>query len=138
MRLCGRVSRDIASNTTPEATWVQRYSSVLTFFSCHPGEKEFFDLLAFHLDGAAYDPENKVAPLSEIMSSYTSLAQELETSTSFAYLGTALARKEDRLSEAAKIHLKTGNIFQYCEIMVKLGKWEQALAFAPAHSMDYW
>jgi hypothetical protein len=138
MRLCGKISREIAANTEPTAPAVERYRSILTFFTAHPGEKEFFDLLSYHLHNTVYDLENKVVPLGELMSSFVQLAEELETSSSFAYLGTALAKKDDRLREAAKIHLKTGNFYQYCEIQVKLGEWERALAFAPAHSPEYW
>ena len=138
MRLAGRISHEIAANTTGETTEVMKYNSILTFFQCHPGEKDFFDLLGYHLHGQQYDPENSIAPLEEISTSYKALAEELQTASSFAYLGTGLARKEDRLREAAKIHLKTGNIQQYCEIMIQLGNWERAIAFAPAHSPDYW
>lgn len=30
--------------------------------------------------------------------------------------------KEDKLREAAKLHIKLGNIQRYCEIMVELGE----------------
>ena len=31
-----------------------------------------------------------------------------------------------------------GDFENYCESMVKIGKWEKALALAPAVSKDYW
>ncbi|KAH9519882.1 WD repeat-containing protein 17 [Bulinus truncatus] len=46
--------------------------------------------------------------------------------------------REERLTDAANIQIKLGNIERYCEIMVELGKWERALAIAPSVSMDYW
>lgn len=38
----------------------------------------------------------------------------------------------------AKNYLKMGKFKKYCEILVRSGKWEKALAFAPAVSYEYW
>lgn len=46
--------------------------------------------------------------------------------------------KEDRIRDAAQLHLKTGNLQRYCELMVSLGEWERALAVAPGVSYLYW
>jgi len=35
-------------------------------------------------------------------------------------------------------YLRCGALRQYCDIMVKRGMWDHALAIAPAVSMDYW
>ena len=40
--------------------------------------------------------------------------------------------------DAAKLYLKLGEFELYCEALIKLGKWEKALAFAPAVSYEYW
>lgn len=53
-------------------------------------------------------------------------------------LGTTLAKKEDRLKEAANIMLKTGNFQDYCELNMKLGNYEAAIACAPKVSLKYW
>ena len=53
-------------------------------------------------------------------------------------LGTALAKKEDRLAEAARLNLISGNFQQYCEVMIQLGNFEDALAVAPKVSLKYW
>jgi hypothetical protein len=34
--------------------------------------------------------------------------------------------------------LKAGNIQEYCEIMIKMGNYEDAIAYAPKVSLDYW
>ena len=36
--------------------------------------------------------------------------------------GIGGASREDRLLEAAKLHIKLGNIQRYCELMVELGE----------------
>jgi len=46
--------------------------------------------------------------------------------------------KDERMREAAQLHLKSGNIQRYCELMVELGEWERALAVAPGVSYTYW
>ena len=53
-------------------------------------------------------------------------------------LGTSLSKKEDRLLEAASLMLKSGNFQEYCEIQIQLGNYEDAIAYAPKVSMQYW
>ena len=38
----------------------------------------------------------------------------------------------------ANLYLKIGNYKKFCEVQIKLGKWERALSFAPAVSREYW
>jgi WD40 repeat protein len=44
----------------------------------------------------------------------------------------------ERIQQAADIQLKLGNIKEYCELMVFIGRWERAISVAPAVSMHYW
>ena len=53
-------------------------------------------------------------------------------------LGTSLSKKEDRLAEASNLMLKSGNFQEYCEIQMTLGNYEDAIAYAPKVSMNYW
>lgn len=53
-------------------------------------------------------------------------------------LGTALAKKEDRLVEAASLMLKSGNFQEYCDIQMQLGNFEEAIAVAPKVNMRFW
>ena len=53
-------------------------------------------------------------------------------------LGTALAKKEDRMMEAARLQLVSGNFQQYCEIQMQMGRFEDAMAVAPKVSLKYW
>ena len=39
---------------------------------------------------------------------------------------------------AADIYIRLGRIPEYCDLMIKTGQWERALAIAPSHSFDYW
>ncbi|XP_012945972.1 WD repeat-containing protein 17, partial [Aplysia californica] len=52
--------------------------------------------------------------------------------------GIGAPGKEERLMGAAATHIRLGNVQRYCELMVEVGKWERALAVAPAVSMKYW
>ena len=40
--------------------------------------------------------------------------------------------------EAAALMLKAGDFKQHCEILIKLEKWEDAIAVAPKVSLQYW
>lgn len=50
-------------------------------------------------------------------------------------LGTALAKKEDRLIEAANLYLKSGNFQEYCELQKEVGNYEEAMSVAPKVSL---
>ena len=54
------------------------------------------------------------------------------------YYGTPYAKKEDRLLEAANLYLKSGQLKEYCDVMVLLGDFEKALCFAPSVSIEFW
>ncbi|XP_008298495.1 WD repeat-containing protein 17 [Stegastes partitus] len=70
---------------------------------------------------------------------FSSEAQEL-TIVKMSKFGGGIGApsKEERLKEAADIHLRLGQIQRYCELMVELGQWEKALSVAPGVSMKYW
>lgn len=51
---------------------------------------------------------------------------------------TQFAKKEDRLEEAARLYLRSGNFKEYCEILFELGQYDKALSFAPAVGIEYW
>lgn len=36
------------------------------------------------------------------------------------------------------MHLKLGNVREFCEIMIQLQNWEKAMIFAPGESLSYW
>ena len=48
------------------------------------------------------------------------------------------SKSKDKQAEAGLLHLKSGDFEKFCESLVKQGKWERALAFAPAVSFQYW
>ncbi|KAK1341732.1 hypothetical protein QTO34_016480 [Cnephaeus nilssonii] len=69
----------------------------------------------------------------------TSEAQELTTVKMSKFGGGIGApTTEERLKEAAEIHLRLGQLQRYCELMVELGEWDRALSVAPGVSMKYW
>ncbi|XP_058162516.1 WD repeat-containing protein 17 isoform X5 [Dasypus novemcinctus] len=78
----------------------------------------------------------KLRWFSECLSSE---AQELTTVKMSKFGGGIGApTKEERLKEAAEIHLRLGQIQRYCELMVELGEWDKALSIAPGVSVKYW
>lgn len=65
-------------------------------------------------------PTNRILHVNDIARAYYSKAQQLESASPFAYLGSALAKKEDRIAECAKYYLKLGDVRQYCELLISL------------------
>ncbi|CAG9324590.1 unnamed protein product [Blepharisma stoltei] len=137
VNLSGKGSRDILQKLR-ECNEIERYQAIVAFFRYRSGEEDFFDMLNYIFNSKGCNPNNQILPIEALCTAKKTRADELEQASGMAYLGSALAKKEDRLIEAAKIHLKLGNLQKYCELMIKLGKWERALAFAPGFCMDYW
>lgn len=52
--------------------------------------------------------------------------------------GIGAPSRDESLKQAGELHLKTGNLRRYCELLVSLGQWVQALAVAPGVSLEYW
>jgi len=59
-----------------------------------------------------------------------------ESSNKFFY--DSKNKEKDRFNDLANLYLKIGNYKKFCEVQIKLGKWEKALAFAPGVSYEYW
>ncbi|ELT94041.1 hypothetical protein CAPTEDRAFT_222827 [Capitella teleta] len=76
---------------------------------------------------------------SHICKYRASAAQELEmVKISKFGAGLGAPSREERLREAASIHLKLGNLQRYCELLLELGEWEKALCVAPGVSLEFW
>ena len=68
-------------------------------------------------DGPGQNTEQlRIHHISDVSAAYSSKAQQLLQANPMSMLGTALAKKEDRLHEAARLNLISGNFQQYCEI----------------------
>ena len=68
-------------------------------------------------DGPSFESEKlRVHHISDVSAAYQSKAQTLLNANPMSMLGTALAKKEDRMQEAARLNLISGNFQQYCEI----------------------
>ncbi len=84
------------------------------------------------------DDQSRVNHIQDISVAYQSKARELLQTNGMQMLGTALSKREDRLVAASQLMLKAGNIREYCEIHIKMGNFEDAIAYAPKVSLDYW
>ncbi|XP_014826293.1 PREDICTED: WD repeat-containing protein 17 isoform X1 [Poecilia mexicana] len=143
--LCGKVSRDIKQELD-KLSGDGRSRKLRWFsesFSPPGGSSNLWDLV-FVINGQ----DDSLLPVSyskgvmhmkHLVKFKTSEAQEL-TIVKMSKFGGGIGApsKEERLKEAAEIHLRLGQIQRYCELMVELGQWEKALAVAPGVSMKYW
>uniref|UniRef100_A0A8B9RS71 WD repeat domain 17 n=1 Tax=Accipiter nisus TaxID=211598 RepID=A0A8B9RS71_9AVES len=144
--LCGKVSRDIKQEVE-KLTGNPRGKKLRWFSECFSppgGSKNLWDLVAV-IKGQddSLLPQNYCKGIMHIKHLIrfrtVSEAQELTTVKMSKFGGGIGApSKEERLKEAAEIHLRLGQIQRYCELMVELGEWDKALSVAPGVSMKYW
>ncbi|NWY04358.1 WDR17 protein, partial [Nothoprocta ornata] len=143
--LCGKVSRDIKQEVeklsgNPRGKKLKWFSEC---FSPPGGSKNLWDLVAV-IKGQddSLLPQNYckgIMHMKHLLRFRMSKAQELTTVKMSKFGGGIGApSKEERLKEAAEIHLRLGQIQRYCELMVELGEWDKALSVAPGVSMKYW
>ncbi|KAL4679298.1 hypothetical protein H8959_008948, partial [Pygathrix nigripes] len=131
--LCGKVSRDIRQEIEK-----------LTANSRPPGGSDNLWNLVAVIKGQddSLLPQNYckgIMHLKHLIKFRTSEAQELTTVKMSKFGGgIGVPTKEERLKEAAEIHLRLGQIQRYCELMVELGEWDKALSIAPGVSVKYW
>ncbi|MBN3284063.1 WDR17 protein, partial [Polyodon spathula] len=143
--LCGKVSRDIKQELDKLTNDV-RVKKLRWFSECFSppgGSENLWDLVAV-IKGQddSLLPQNYckgIMHMKHLVSFKTSEAQEL-TIVKMSKFGGGIGvpSKEERLKEAAKIHLGLGQIQRHCELMVELGEWDKALSVAPGVSMKYW
>ena len=140
IKLCGKVGHDLIMNVKQNkfGNPVDMGRALFKFFINCSGSKEFWDLLDMLINKKPIDPTNKILTSNDIARAYYAKIEQLETASPFSFLGTSLAKKEDRQIECAKMYLKLGDVKKYCEIMMSLGFWEKAIAFAPYVSLFYW
>ncbi|NWH72080.1 WDR17 protein, partial [Piaya cayana] len=143
--LCGKVSREIKQEVE-KLTGNPRGKKLRWFSECFSppgGTKNLWDLVAV-IKGQddSLLPQNYckgIMHMKHLVRFRMSKAQELTTIKMSKFGGGIGApSKEERLKEAAEIHLRLGQIQRYCELMVELGEWDKALSVAPGVSMKYW
>ncbi|PNJ24106.1 WDR17 isoform 6, partial [Pongo abelii] len=143
--LCGKVSRGIRQEIE-KLTANSRVKKLRWFSEClsPPGGSDNLWNLVAVIKGQddSLLPQNYckgIMHLKHLIKFRTSEAQELTTVKMSKFGGgIGVPTKEERLKEAAEIHLRLGQIQRYCELMVELGEWDKALSIAPGVSVKYW
>ncbi|KAM3842488.1 WD repeat-containing protein 17, partial [Diretmus argenteus] len=143
--LCGKVSRDIKQELDKLSSdvRVKKFRWFSECFSPPGGSSNLWDLVSVinGQDNSLLPPSYSrgVMHMKHLLRFKTSEAQEL-TIVKMSKFGGGIGApsKEERLKEAADIHLRLGQIQRYCELMVELGQWDKALSVAPGVSMKYW
>ncbi|CAH1267956.1 WDR17 [Branchiostoma lanceolatum] len=144
--LSGRVSRDLRQRVEAlpaQEQYIRGLQMFAEFFSPPNGTKNLWDLVSvIRGEEEGLNPQvysKGIMHMKHLTSYKASEAQELEVVRMSKFgAGVGAQSREDRLRQAALIHVKLGNLQRYCELMVEVGEWEKALAVAPGVSMDYW
>ncbi|KAF3825598.1 hypothetical protein GH733_005580 [Mirounga leonina] len=127
--LCGKVSREI-KHEIEKLTGNPRAKKLRWFSEClsPPGGSDNLWNLVAVIRGQddSLLPQNYckgIMHLKHLIKFRTSEAQELTTVKMSKFGGgIGVPTKEERLKEAADIHLRLGQIQRYCELMVELGE----------------
>ncbi|KAM5264681.1 WD repeat-containing protein 17 isoform 3-T3 [Ctenodactylus gundi] len=144
--LCGKIAKDIKQDIEKLAGGNSRVQKLRWFSQClsPPGGSDNLWNLVSVIEGQddSLLPQNYrkgIMHLKHLTKFRTSEAQELTTVKMSKFGGgIGVPTKEERLKEAAEIHLRLGHIQRYCELMVELGEWDKALSVAPGVSVKYW
>ncbi|KAL5011845.1 hypothetical protein ScPMuIL_010396 [Solemya velum] len=142
--LTGKVSKELKMKVEKTPDEHSRTIQAFSYFFTPPnGIGNLWDLVSViqGKDTSILSPSysSGIVHAKHITRYKASEAQELEMVKMSQFGGGIGApTKEERLREAASIHIKLGNIQRYCELMVELGEWEKALSIAPGVSKKYW
>ena len=91
--------------------FLEKSERILKFFQGIDGQEELW-AMAYIVKGDApgLDTERlRVHHITDVSAAYSSKATSLLQATQMSMLGTALAKKEDRMLEAARLQLVSGN-----------------------------
>lgn len=125
------------SDIDDRENYLDRMMQIFDFFSLYDGQNEFWDMMKMIIKDVPGNLHNRVLHISDISSAVDSHAKELTKSKSLKIKGQ-FGKKEDRKRKGAELYLKLGNYKEFWEVMMELGEFDRALAFAPAVSMEYW
>ncbi|XP_072171647.1 WD repeat-containing protein 17-like [Diadema setosum] len=142
--MCGRASRDLKSRIDHYRGNVDHHTILRWFsnlFSCGSGTANLWELVSI-LDGQddCLLPDmysQGIMHIKHLIKFKSSEAKELEMAKVRGQ-GSSYRAREEKVREAAMLHMKLGEVQRYSELMVELGEWEKALSVAPAVSLDYW
>ncbi|CDW86163.1 wd repeat-containing protein 17 [Stylonychia lemnae] len=121
---------------------IELLRSMYCFLNLNDGQEDIFNILDllgdanFQTKRDSY--ELKVLHCAQLAQAMKEKADKLRKATGMSMYNTQYSKKEDRLQEAAKIYLRTGQFREYCETLFDLEEYDKALNFAPAVSIEYW
>lgn len=128
---------DIHQYKDDERALATAYQKCFNYFNNTPGVNELWDLIKSVQDNQSTPPANKFHHINDVRHLAYAKASALTNKSEYVNPRAKLSQS-DRLESAAVLHLKLGQIKECCELLIKLGKWERAIALAPARSLGYW
>ncbi|XP_015769456.1 PREDICTED: WD repeat-containing protein 17-like [Acropora digitifera] len=143
--LNGRISRELKATASAKGnqSHLAAVKLLSDFFTPPCGSRNLWELVLVLCEGDEHllpvSYRKGIMHTKHLVKHRASEAQELETVRASSSRASGLMnKKEDRIKEAASLHVKLGQLQRYCELMVELGEWDKALAVAPGVSMSYW
>eukprot|EP00347_Sterkiella_histriomuscorum_P001098 403373336 len=121
---------------------IDQLRTLYCYLNLNEGQEEIFNILDL-ITNQDFHPhpklqELKVLHCAQIAVVFKDKADKLKQASGMQMYNTQFAKKEDRLHEAAKLYLRSGQFREYCEVLMDLGEYDKALNFAPAVGIEYW
>jgi hypothetical protein len=138
IRFCGNGSRQLQARLNG-AELLDQMRHLANFFLSADGVAEFRDICKLLHKGKSPSGTGRIVHKDAVVGSMLAEAQELEdTGRKTRFTGLGGRSREDCLHAAAGAYARCGEMRRYCEIMVELGQYSDAIAVAPVVSMEYW
>jgi hypothetical protein len=115
---------------------------IYCFLNLNDGQEDIFNILDL-ISNVDFRPHSRLQELKVLHAFQIALAMKdqakfLNKAHGMQMLNSQFSKKEDRLHEAARLFLRSGNFRDYCEVQFELGEYNKAMAFAPAVGIEYW
>jgi hypothetical protein len=138
-RMCGERScklQQLLEGGT--ASPFERLRAIVLTFAAVDGVSEFIDCCkVLHL-GKASGGGRVVHSEAVVGTLLATAQQDSDAGMRSKFSGIGGRTNEDLLLSAARIYASMGMMRKYCELMVHLGRFSEAIAVAPAVSIEYW
>jgi hypothetical protein len=138
-RMCGVRSRELQLLLeSSAASPFERLRAIIVMFAAVDGVSEFIDCCKVLHSGKATGG-GRVVHSEAVVGTLLATAQgDSDAGMQSKFMGIGGRTKEEILQSAARIYASMGMMRKYCELMVHLGHFSEAIAVAPAVSIEYW
>ncbi|EPY29506.1 hypothetical protein STCU_04515 [Strigomonas culicis] len=140
-QVCGAAVQRLAAELRECAKPVERMEKLVHFFEMPCGAADVAEMAAYLTDPQTYSGGGKgiVTPPVKMVETRVARAKKAnEKAHGKTVAAAGSAYRKERLRESAEDLLRTGQLEEYCSVMMEIEEWDRAIAMAPVLSREYW